>query len=196
MPKTSEKLDITKQKLIDSTISILNEQNHNYKSLTSREIASRAGVPLGMINYCFGSKDNLVLKVFLDTFDNKWNGDSLLQLLKIDSLADDPKTKLKQLSFKVMQFYIKHSDCIKDILTYIITTYDLSKVHRSYPLLRVCLGPDVSDDKCKYLAFELGGIMQLAILRKDDLKTYYNINLEDDEQLKQFIDEHIDRLVN
>lgn len=195
MPKTSEKLDITKQKLIDSTISILNEQNQNYRNLTSREIASRAGVPLGMINYCFGSKDNLVLKVFLDTFDNNWTKDSIMQYLDIENLADDPKTKLKQLSFKVMQLYVSHAECFRDILKYIITTYDLSKVHRSYPLLRACLGDEVSDEKCKYLAFELGGVMQLAVLRKDDLKSYFGIDLEDDEQLKQFIDEHIDRLV-
>ena len=49
-----EKLQITKDRLIESTLTLMEDMDDPL-SVTSRQIASKAGVKPGMINYCFGS---------------------------------------------------------------------------------------------------------------------------------------------
>ena len=54
-----EKLSITKSKLIESTTRLMEELD-DPMMVTSREIAREAGVKAAMINYCFGSRENLL----------------------------------------------------------------------------------------------------------------------------------------
>lgn len=195
MTKPQEKLEITKQKLITATLNILNERGQDYKSLTSRDIASRAGVPLGMINYCFGSKDDLVLKVFLDSYENHIDKERVVDYFAEECRIKDPREKLKVSAFKFVKFFMIHGDCIRDVLKYVITSYDPASLLKAYPLIREIMSNDVSDEECKLMAYELGSIMQLAVLRKDDFKKSFNIDFDDDEQLKSFINKHVDKIV-
>ncbi|MCQ2467777.1 MAG: TetR/AcrR family transcriptional regulator [Clostridia bacterium] len=194
MLKPKEKLEITKQKLITATREILDERGHDYKALTSRDIVKRAGVPLGMINYCFGSKDNLVLKVFLDSYELEWN-EHKKAFLDEGINIDDPRERLKYETMKIVQILIKHYDCIKDILKYIMTSYDITKIVKSYELIRQIVPAERTDEQCKFIAFELGGILQLAVLRHQELKEYFGVDISDDKQLKKFIDEQVDKIV-
>ncbi len=194
MLKPKEKLEITKQKLITATREILDERGHDYKALTSRDIVKRAGVPLGMINYCFGSKDNLVLKVFLDSYELEWN-EHKKAFLDEGINIDDPRERLKYETMKIVQILIKHYDCIKDILKYIMTSYDITKIVKSYELIRQIVPAERTDEQCKFIAFELGGILQLAVLRHQELKEYFGVDISDDKQLEKFIDEQVDKIV-
>ena len=58
-----EKLQITKDQLMDATFSLMEEKEDPFQ-VTSREIASRAGVKPSMINYCFESRENLIYMTF------------------------------------------------------------------------------------------------------------------------------------
>lgn len=194
MLKPKDKLEITKQKLITATREILDERGHDYKALTSRDIVKRAGVPLGMINYCFGSKDNLVLKVFLDSYELEWNEHKKAFLDECINI-DDPRERLKYETMKIVQILIKHYDCIKDILKYIMTSYDITKIIKSHELIRQIVPAERTDEQCKFIAFELGGILQLAVLRHQELKDYFGVDISDDKQLKKFIDEQVDKIV-
>lgn len=53
-----------KDALLEATIELFKETEHPEK-VTSRQIASRAGVNLAMINYYFGSKDELTSQALL-----------------------------------------------------------------------------------------------------------------------------------
>ncbi len=52
----------TKQKLIKATLE-LSEIQHNIDAITSRDISARSGTNLALINYHFGSKENLLREV-------------------------------------------------------------------------------------------------------------------------------------
>ena len=58
-----EKLQITKDRLIESTLMLMEDMDDPL-TVTSRQIASKAGVKPGMINYCFGSRENLIYQTF------------------------------------------------------------------------------------------------------------------------------------
>ena len=49
-----------KQELIDITISLINENHGDVNKVTIRDITARSGVSVGLINYHFGNKDNLI----------------------------------------------------------------------------------------------------------------------------------------
>lgn len=49
-----------KEVIIGVTTELIQENNGNITRITSRKIAERAGVGLGLINYHFGSKENLI----------------------------------------------------------------------------------------------------------------------------------------
>ena len=49
-----------KEVIIDVTTELIRENNGNVTKITSRKIAERAEVGLGLINYHFGSKENLI----------------------------------------------------------------------------------------------------------------------------------------
>ncbi|MCI6376416.1 MAG: TetR family transcriptional regulator [Clostridiales bacterium] len=51
-----------REALISAAIALINEYNGNTQAITSRLIARRANVGLGLINYHFGSKDGLILE--------------------------------------------------------------------------------------------------------------------------------------
>ena len=58
-----EKLNITKEKLLDATFALM-EETDDPLNVTSRQIAERAGAKPSMINYCFGSRENLIYQTF------------------------------------------------------------------------------------------------------------------------------------
>ena len=49
-----------KEELIDITTALINENKGEVEKVTIRDIAKRSGVSIGLINYHFGNKDNLI----------------------------------------------------------------------------------------------------------------------------------------
>lgn len=187
------KLDLTKRKLIEATQQLLYEKGNDFKGITSRELAKTAGVPLGMINYCFGSKDNLVLRVFLDTYEKKWEeGDSCLPVLEE---SGDPKEELKIGIFKIIKIFLVHFNKTEFVLRYLITDYDASKELKSFSMIKKYYGDSKSDEECRKISYELGVVFQLAVLRHKEYKEHFGIDLLDDKQLMLYIDEQIERFI-
>ena len=49
-----------KEELIAITTALIKENNGDVEKVTIRDIASRSGVSVGLINYHFGDKDKLI----------------------------------------------------------------------------------------------------------------------------------------
>ena len=71
--KKDEKLNITKEKLINAAMELMDECADG-SEVTSRAIAARADVKLSMINYCFGSREALLFEAFSQN-ENKYRDD-------------------------------------------------------------------------------------------------------------------------
>ncbi len=55
-----DKTELVKERIISSATELIEENSGEVKNITARMIAQRAGVGLGLINYYFKSKDNLI----------------------------------------------------------------------------------------------------------------------------------------
>ena len=75
-----------KQRIIETTIGIIEESNGDINNITARKIAQNSGVALGLINYHFGSKENLIAECCMHIIN-----DMLLGMApgKVNYTADD-----------------------------------------------------------------------------------------------------------
>jgi AcrR family transcriptional regulator len=83
---TAEKVLLTKSGILDAARQVLQEQG--YSGLSTRSVASAAGVPLSQIQYHFGSKEGMLLALY------EFMNSQLLE--RQNAMFDDPNLTLSQ----------------------------------------------------------------------------------------------------
>ena len=186
-----EKLQITKDRLIESTLMLMEDMDDPL-TVTSRQIASKAGVKPGMINYCFGSRENLIYQTFQKQY-LEFLKDSDVSAI-INSLAP-PKDIIKQMHFIVAQCLVENHKFTKAITSFVLFKRDLGKESFTFHYVLKHYEGKKSENECRLIAYELSTMMQLIIYRKDDIKKDFGIDLANKEELKHFLDMRIDLLL-
>ena len=185
------KLGITKEKLIDATFALMEEADDPL-NVTSRQIAERAGVKPSMINYCFGSRENLIYQTFQKQYLDFLKEEPIAELIASDI---SPKELLKKLHFIVAKCLVENPKFTKAISPFVLFERDLSKESFSFPYVKKHYAGRKTDRECRLIAYELSSTMQLMICRKDDLKRDFGISLDDEKELKKYIDMRVDLLL-
>ncbi len=186
-----EKLNITKDKLIDATFGLMEEADDPL-NVTSRQIAERAGTKPSMINYCFGSRENLIYQTFQKQYMNFLKETEVAKLLASDIA---PKELLKKLHFIVAKCLVENPKFTKAISGYVLFNRDLSQESFSFQYVKKHYAGKKTDKECRLIAYEMSAMMQLIVCRKEDLKKDFGIDLDKDKELKKYIDMRIDLLL-
>ena len=185
------KLGITKEKLVDATFALMEEADDPL-NVTSRQIADRAGVKPSMINYCFGSRENLIYQ----TFQKQYMGflkDKDVEKLIASDIA--PKDLLKKLHFIVAKCLVENPKFTKAITGYVLFNRDLSQESFSFPYVKKHYAGKKTDEECRLISYELSAMMQLIVFRKDDIRESFGIDLNNDKELQKYIDMRVDLLL-
>ena len=190
------KTELTRQKLLDAVDSLITDSEDPIK-VTSRQIAAVSGVQPAMINYCFGSRERLIYEVFLRKYEAALS-DAKVQKIVESSLS--PKDKLKKLHFVIASFLVKNYSFTKAITSFVLFERDLSKEQFSYGLVKAHYAGKTGKDKktdteCRMIAYELSTMLQLVLYRKDDMCEYMGLDLDDERQLRKYIDMRVDLLL-
>ena len=185
------KLGITKEKLIDATFALMEELDDPL-NVTSRQIAERAGVKPSMINYCFGSRENLIYQTFQKQYMSFLKDKDIENLIASDL---SPKELLKKLHFAVAKCLVENPKFTKAITGYVLFNRDLSQESFSFPYVKKHYSGKKTDEECRLIAYELSSAMQLIVFRKDDIRESFGINLDNDKELKKYIDMRVDLLL-
>ncbi|WP_034450434.1 hypothetical protein [Butyrivibrio sp. AE2032] len=186
-----EKLNITKDKLIDATFGLMEEADDPL-NVTSRQIAERAGTKPSMINYCFGSRENLIYQTFQKQYMSFLKETEVAKLLASDIA---PKELLKKLHFIVAKCLVENPKFTKAISGYVLFNRDLSQESFSFQYVKKHYAGKKTDKECRLIAYEMSAMMQLIVCRKEDLKKDFGIDLDKDKELKKYIDMRIDLLL-
>ena len=186
-----EKLQITKDKLMEATLHLMENMEDPLK-VTSREIASRASVQPAMINYCFGSRENLIYATFQKEYLSFLKEDEIKEALDSDL---SPKETLKKIHFLVAKCLVLNYKFTKAITGLVLFQRDLGKGSFSYPYVKAHYQGKKTDEECKLIAYELSTMMQLLIYRKDDIRKDFGIDLEDEKVLRKYIDMRVELLL-
>ena len=185
------KTEITKEKLIAAAEKLISNCDDPFK-VTSRQIAEESGMQAAMINYCFGSRENLIYEVFHRYYKAALK-DAHVEKILTSNLS--PKDKLKKLHYLVAKFLVENHKLTKAISSLILFERDLSEESVSYGLVKEHFNGTRTDKECRLIAYEMSTMMQLMIYRKDDIKNGMGIDLDKDRQLKHYIDMRIDLLL-
>ena len=186
-----EKLNITKDKLIDAAFSLMEEMNDPF-NVTSRQIAERAGTKPSMINYCFGSRENLLYCTFQKQYMSFLNETEISMLITSDL---PPKELIKKLHFIVARCLVDNPKFTRAITSHVLFSRDLSQESFTYPYVKKHYAGKKTDRECKLIAYELSSMMQLIVYRKEDIKESFGINLDNEKELKKYIDMRVDLLL-
>jgi len=187
----NEKLQLTKDKLLKATLQLMEEMEDPLQ-VTSREIAERAGTKPSMINYCFGSREDLIYCVFMKEYLGFLNEKKIQELIESDTAPGD---LLKEIHYLVASCLVKNYKFTKAITGYILFKRDLGKESFSYKYVMKHYDGRKTEEECKLIAYELSTMMQMIIYRKDDIKNYFGIDLDDPEQLRRYVDLRVDLLL-
>jgi len=189
--RKDEKLQLTKDKLLDAAF-VLMEEADDPLEVTSRQIAAKADVKPAMINYCFGSRENLIYSAFqkqyLDFLKDK-------EVEKVINSDLPPKEVLKKLHFVVADCLVKNHRFTQAITGYVLFKRDLSQESFSYAYVKKHYGDKKTDAECKLIAYEMSTMMQLIVYRKEDIKRDFGIDLDNEDELKRYIEMRIDLLL-
>ena len=186
-----EKLNITKEKLLDATFALM-EESDDPLAVTSRQIAERAGAKPSMINYCFGSRENLIYQTFQKQYMGFLNEKEIAKILSSNL---PPKDVLKKLHFAVAKCLVDNPKFTKAITPFVLFNRDLSQESFSYAYVKKHYAGRKTDKECKLIAYEMSSMMQLIVCRKDDIKKDFGINLNKEKELRKYIDMRIDLLL-
>ena len=186
-----EKLNITKEKLLDATFALMEEADDPL-AVTSRQIAERAGTKPSMINYCFGSRENLIYQTFQKQYMGFLNEKEVAKILSSDL---PPKDVLKKLHFTVAKCLVDNPKFTKAITPFVLFNRDLSQESFSYAYVKKHYSGRKTDKECKLIAYEMSSMMQLIVCRKEDIKKDFGIDLNKEKELRKYIDMRIDLLL-
>ena len=181
-------IDHTKKALLEAAEKLMTECS-DPSEVTSRAITKEAGVNLAMINYCFGSREALLMAVYEEIQADAFRCNP--SFAEIISGKLSPEEKLVEVHFESMKMMLKHHKFAKAISKYALLNREISGKRGSLRFIQEYFGDTKCEDECRLIAFELSSLHELAILRYEEIKKECGIDLADDGQLRRYVTEHI-----
>ncbi|SFD35482.1 TetR/AcrR family transcriptional regulator [Ruminococcus albus] len=190
--KQKRDLEATKKVLLEAAKELMTTCSDS-DEVTSRKIAAKAQVNPAMINYCYGSRENLLYEVFKQLLsDAQIARPELAELLHADIPA---KQRLIMLHFGMMKLMIENFSYSKAITKYILLNRSDSIGMESLPYIIEHFDGQKNAGECKLIAFEISSLHELAVLRHIELKQLCGIDLTDDDTLMAYITNNVERFL-
>lgn len=189
------KQNLAREKIIHTTTQLIRKRE-DISEITIREIALQSEVGVGLVNYHFQTKENLidicVLRIvsqFIDEIERLYES---LDFNPIDKLKYVFKAKC---AFIVDNPIISKTSMIFDLNSASLddNTHQAAKLH--YKVLREYYGDSKMDDELFLILHIIMSSIQVAFLRNNVLKMHTDINFYDENQRDGFIDDVIDRIL-
>ena len=187
-----------KEELIAITTTLIKENNGDVDKVTIRDIASRSGVSVGLINYHFGDKDKLIAECVQRIIGNIVN--SFKPTMDVDeSLNNFEKGKMRLIKTaqRVFSFFFEQPSICR---VSIIDDYrNYSNESNSYFSLRgfsAVIGDAIENQEEKErISFLLTTSMQVAFLRSLTNSIFLNFDLSKVEDRNKYIEYLVNKLM-
>lgn len=170
------------QVLVQAAIQLLNE-SETPEEITSRKIASKAGVNVAMINYCFQSKDEL-LKTAIDQIMQ----DSVGDIFAASNTNIPPLNRLWNMLWEICELVVKFRRFTKIYIPYLLLQSEIEIPNHILPTIREYYGNKKSEAECRIIAYQLISFLQLIFYRSDSFYRYTGIHLENPSERKVLLE--------
>lgn len=184
-----------KEVIIQATTELIQECNGEVNKITLRKISERAGVGLGLINYHFGSKEQLIVDCVQRIINHVvmcFSPDKKDYSVK-DGLED--KERLAEWAKQVYDFLFEnYAISTISILGDMQNYYAKSNSVYTQKGFLLALQNDVDAEKKRLLAFMLTSSMQVAFLAGDSSKEILGYALKDKSERDSFVESLVEML--
>lgn len=178
-----------KAALFHTTVELL-EKSEQPEKITSRQIAAHAGVNLAMINYYYGSKDELVSQAISKILDDA--SGIFHQPL---NASDPPKDRLRQILRQICQIVLKYRRYTKIYVPHLLLEDEITLPMYIFPEIRGHFGGSRSETDCRIIAYQIVSFLQLAFYRSDAFMRYAGIDLTMEQACDDLIDLELELLL-
>ncbi len=177
-----------KEKILEAAISLIQQSDGLPENITVRDIASKAGVAVGLINYHFGSKKKLieacvqrmiseVMKDFFKTQEEKHTAQG----------AEYNRSDFSVSTVSVFSYLVSHPEISKiSMLSDFSDPALSSNSAASYKAIYGSIKGDENEDVKKVKAFMLLATMQSAFLNRGVSKELLGFDLNSKEDFSRF----------
>ncbi len=182
----------TKKRIVTATIEVMRE-SADLEQVTVRRIAERAGVGVGLVNYHFQTKDNLIdqsVRLFIGSIIGGWQE-------QVPAGLEDPATRLRVMLQSASDFLadyprISRLSVLADLRRPDAVDNTMQTVSGVLPFLQQRF-PTVEPEHLSLVALEVVMCMQGAFLRADMLRTSVGFDFHDPRQRHEWVDSLLDR---
>lgn len=184
-----------KETIICAATELIQECNGDASKITLRKISERAGVGLGLINYHFGSKEQLIVvcvqriisQVVACFSPDKKNYREKGGLADKERLADWAK---QVYDFLFDNYAISNISILGDMQNY----HAKSNSVYTQKGFATAIQADIGEDRKKLLTFMLTSVMQVAFLSGDASREILGYDLGDKGERDRFVDSVVELL--
>ncbi len=187
-----------KEELIDITISLINDNKGDVDKVTIRDISAKSGVSIGLINYHFGNKDNLItecVKKIITKVVKEFKPN--MEIGAMLPPFEAGKARLIDTASKVFDFFFAYTSIsrISILNDHSHFTNDTNS-YFSIKGFSSIIGDAVKDrSKKELISFSLASCMQVTFLKTVDDKKFLDYDFSIQEHRNRYITDLIDILM-
>lgn len=178
-----KKSDQAKEIIISKTIELIEKSTGNIDEITTRTIAEKANVGVGLINYHFRTKDNLI-----EICVQRIIGKVISTFSPINTSYKNNMERLIAWAIQVFDFLFENQavsriSIISD-LSHFSPNNNTVKTKKGFML---AIGDDIDSKEKNLIAFTLTSAMQSAFLLSNDSKEVLGYDFSDKIERDQYI---------
>jgi DNA-binding transcriptional regulator YbjK len=184
-----ENKESIKDHIIHITTGLIEEYNGDTECITSRMIAQKAGIGLGLVNYHFGSKENLITECVQRIIS------SVVSQFRMDDDLENDKDRLTVCAIRVFDFLFEHSaisrvSILGDFYNY---SENCNSIRTQYGLMNLFKEKAGDEDNTTKI-FMLTAAMQVAFLGSKTIKKIQKFDLTKKKDRNAYITTLVDNL--
>ena len=184
-----------KELLIDRTIELIKESEGKPERITARAIAQRSGVALGLINYHFGSKDNLLAEC-CNKIINELLSSMKPGLIKSEDDGLTDRERLILYAKQTFEYLFANRAIVKmSILSDFRSYGEDTNSALTQKGFQMAIKDDIPGKSKRLIAFSLASSMQTAFLAADESKKITGYDLNTKKGRGSFIEDTVNMLM-
>jgi AcrR family transcriptional regulator len=188
------KKNSVKEKIVDATIELIGK-SASIESVTIRDIAAKAGVGVGLINYHFQTKENLINQCVQKIIGNVISRFDVMY----QGLTMEPLDKLRFLTKATCTFLaqnqgISRISILSDLFAGNASDNTAQTIEAYLPVIKEIWGDKKTEEEIFLSTHILIGALQSAFLRRNVFMQSTKIDFFDKEQRERIIDMIIDTI--
>lgn len=175
-----------KERILKAAKALMDETD-DLESVTMRQIAQRAGVGVGLINYHFQSRENLLYTAI---------GEVMISIMdafrQTPPDGATPAERLKDMMTALCDAGARHEKEMRLGSQFQIMSGDFSAAHYLLPALREACGQKYDENALRLIALQLFTLTNLMMLRSDAFFRFSGADIMNKPQRDRLISQLID----